>query len=244
MSKIVLITGSSRGIGKAMALAFARAGYTVIVNYRGNQEAAEATLAQVQTYSPESMMIQADVADNEGVRAMFQTVKKQYGRLDVLINNSGINRDGMMLRMTEADFDQVLNVNLKGAFLVSKEAGRLMLRQKSGSIINMSSIVGVIGNAGQCNYAAAKAGLIGLTKSLAKELASRNIRVNAIAPGFIDTEMTAKLPEDVKKQMLGEIPMRRFGTPEDIAKTALFLAGADSTYITGQVIHVNGGMWM
>ncbi len=237
-NRVVLVTGSSRGIGRAIAMAYAKAGDTIIVNYQGNKEAAQSTLETIQTMSPDSMCIQANVSSAQEVDAMFAKIKDVYGRIDVLVNNSGINRDGLLLRMSEADFDDVIQVNLKGTYLCSKAASRMMLRQKSGVIINMSSIVGVAGNAGQVNYAASKAGVIGFTKSLAKELGSRNIRVNAIAPGFIQTDMT----ENISQEVIEAISLRRFGTPEDIANVALFLGDEKSSYITGQVIQVDGGM--
>ncbi len=237
-NRVVLVTGSSRGIGRAIAQMFAKNGDIVIVNYQGNEQAAKETLEDVQKTSPDSMMIKANISNTQDVDQMFETIKKTYGRIDVLVNNSGINRDGLLLRMSESDFDDVINVNLKGTYLCSKAASRMMLRQKKGSIINMSSVVGVYGNAGQANYAASKAGIIGFTKSLAKELGSRNIRVNAIAPGFIQTAMT----ENLDGSLGDHIALKRLGQPEDIANVAFFLASQQSSYITGQVIQVDGGM--
>ncbi|MDO4500562.1 MAG: 3-oxoacyl-[acyl-carrier-protein] reductase [Erysipelotrichaceae bacterium] len=244
MSKVVLVTGSSRGIGKELAISFARNGYDVVINYNGNQKAAEETLEEVSKYSNDSIIIKANVANGEEVEAMFKTIDEHYGHLDVLVNNSGITRDGLLLRMSEEDFMDVININLKGTFLCSKQASKMMMKKRCGSIINMASIVGVMGNAGQCNYAASKAGIIGFTKSLAKELASRNIRVNAIAPGFIDTEMTSVLSDNVKEETLKNIPMKKFGQVKNIADTALFIASDACEYTTGQVFNVNGGMWM
>lgn len=241
--KVVLVTGSSRGIGKEIALTFAKVGYVVVINYQGNKQKAEEVLEEVKQYESESICIRCDVSNEEDVVAMFDTIQKTYGRLDVLVNNSGITKDGLLLRMRSEDFMKVIDVNLKGTFLCCKQAIRLMMPKRQGSIINMSSIVGSIGNAGQCNYAASKAGIIGFTKSLAKEIASRNIRVNAIAPGFIQTDMTDILPENTKTEMLNQIPFKRFGQTKDIANMAIFLASENSSYVTGQVLHVNGGMY-
>ena len=243
-NKVVLVTGAARGIGKAIATAFGKAGYSVVINYRGSKEQAQDVLDSILAYSKDSMMIQADVSKEEQVKEMFQTIKRTYGRLDVLVNNSGITKDGLILRMKSEDFMSVIDINLKGTFLCCKEAASLMVRQKEGSIINMASVVGVHGNAGQTNYAASKAGVIGLTKSLAKEIGSRNVRVNAIAPGFIQTQMTDQLPEEKKEQMEQMISLRSLGTTEDVAQLALYLADEKSRYITGQVIQVDGGMMM
>lgn len=243
MNKNVLVTGASGGIGKAIAICFAKHGYDVIVHYNGNEQAALETLKIVQEYSPNSMKIKGNISNAEEVENIFKTIQEKYSKLDVLINNSGITKDNLCLRMSEQDFMDVMNVNCKGTFLCSKQASRMMMRKKSGCIINMASVVGISGNAGQANYAASKAAVIGLTKSLAKELGSRNIRVNAIAPGFIETKMTEALKEEVKQAMLKQIPLACFGKAEEVADCAFFLAEYGS-YITGQVIQVDGGMLM
>ncbi|MDO4479936.1 MAG: 3-oxoacyl-[acyl-carrier-protein] reductase [Erysipelotrichaceae bacterium] len=243
MNKNVLVTGASGGIGKAIAICFAKHGYDVIVHYNGNEQAALETLKIVQEYSPNSMKIKGNISNAEEVENIFKTIQEKYSKLDVLINNSGITKDNLCLRMSEQDFMDVMNVNCKGTFLCSKQVSRMMMRKKSGCIINMASVVGISGNAGQVNYAASKAAVIGLTKSLAKELGSRNIRVNAIAPGFIETKMTEALKEEVKQAMLKQIPLACFGKAEEVADCAFFLAEYGS-YITGQVIQVDGGMLM
>lgn len=243
MNKNVLVTGASGGIGKAIAICFAKHGYDVIVHYNGNEQAALEILKIVQEYSPNSMKIKGNISNAEEVENIFKTIQEKYSKLDVLINNSGITKDNLCLRMSEQDFMDVMNVNCKGTFLCSKQASRMMMRKKSGCIINMASVVGISGNAGQANYAASKAAVIGLTKSLAKELGSRNIRVNAIAPGFIETKMTEVLKEEVKQAMLKQIPLACFGKAEEVADCAYFLAEYGS-YITGQVIQVDGGMLM
>ena len=243
MNKNVLVTGASGGIGKAIAICFAKHGYDVIVHYNGNEQAALEILKIVQEYSPNSMKIKGNISNAEEVENIFKTIQEKYSKLDVLINNSGITKDNLCLRMSEQDFMDVMNVNCKGTFLCSKQASRMMMRKKSGCIINMASVVGISGNAGQANYAASKAAVIGLTKSLAKELGSRNIRVNAIAPGFIETKMTEVLKEELKQAMLKQIPLACFGKAEEVADCAYFLAEYGS-YITGQVIQVDGGMLM
>ena len=243
-NKVVLVTGASRGIGKAIAIAFGKAGYSVVINYRGSKEQAQEVLDIVSEYSKDSILVQADISKEEDVKELFKTIQDTYGRLDVCVNNSGITRDGLILRMKTEDFMSVIDTNLKGTFLCCKYAANMMIRQKEGSIINMASVVGIHGNAGQTNYAASKAGVIGLTKSLAKEIGSRHVRVNAIAPGFIQTQMTESLKESVKEQMEQSISLKSLGQPEDIAQLALFLASANSQYITGQVIQVDGGMMM
>ncbi len=239
-----LVTGGSRGIGRAIAKALAAEGAHVVINYNGSQEQAEQTRAEIQAAGGSASLFQCSVADLEAVEQMIKQVVSEYKRLDILVNNAGITRDNLILKMTEAEFDEVLDTNLKGVFHTCKHGARQMLRQKSGSIVNISSISGIMGNAGQTNYAASKAGIIGLTKSLARELASREIRVNAVAPGFIETEMTEKLPEAAVEAGKAQIPFRRFGTAEEVAKVVCFLASEDASYLTGQVIQADGGMGM
>lgn len=236
--KIALITGGSRGIGKACALELAAAGYDVAINYIGNEEAANATVAELKALGSNAESFKFDVTNKEAVEAAVAQVVAKYGKIDVLVNNAGITKDGLFMRMSSENWEAVINTNLNSAFYVSSPVVKLMIKQRSGSIINMSSIVGVFGNAGQANYAAAKAGLIGFTKALAKEVASRNVRVNAIAPGFIETDMTKDLPLD---GMAEHIPMKRLGQPADIAKAVRFLAD-DAAYVTGQVLQVDGGL--
>lgn len=240
--KCALVTGGSRGIGRAVCLELARQGARVAVNYAGNAAAAEETVKACAALGAEAFAIQADVAAAAACEAMVKEVLARFGRLDILVNNAGVTRDGLMPMMKEADWDAVLDTNLKGAFHCMKAVYRPMMKQKYGRIVNLSSIVGLRGNAGQANYAASKAGLIGLTKSMAKELAARNVTVNAVAPGFIDTDMTAALPEKAREAMLTTIPMGRLGQAEDVAKAVAFFAGDDSAYVTGQVLCVDGGM--
>ena len=240
--KTALVTGGSRGIGRAICLELARLGANVAVNYAGNAAAAEETVAACQAMGVDAFAIQASVADGEAVTAMFQAVLERFGHLDILVNNAGITKDNLALRIKDADFDAVVDTNVKGAFLRMKAAYCLMMKQRYGRIINMSSIVGLRGNAGQANYAASKAGLIGMSKSIAKELASRNVTVNLVAPGFIDTDMTAVLPEAARTAMLASIPMARLGQPEDVARAVAFFASEHAGYITGQVLCVDGGM--
>ena len=240
--KCALVTGGSRGIGRAVCLELARQGARVAVNYAGNAAAAEETVKACQDLGAEAFAIQADVADAAACDAMVKEVLSRFGRVDILVNNAGVTRDGLMLTMKESDWDTVLDTNLKGAFQCMKAVYRPMMKQKYGRVVNLSSIVGVRGNAGQANYAASKAGLIGLTKSMAKELAARNVTVNAVAPGFIATDMTAALPEKAREAMLASIPMGRLGQAEDVARAVAFFAGDESAYVTGQVLCVDGGM--
>ncbi|WP_374717646.1 3-oxoacyl-[acyl-carrier-protein] reductase [Neobacillus sp.] len=242
--KIALVTGASRGIGREIALELARQGANVAVNFSGSEAKAGEVVDEIKSLGQDAFAIKCNVANSEEVAEMVKAVIDRFGRLDILVNNAGITRDNLLMRMKEEEWDDVININLKGVFLVTKAVTRQMMKQRSGRIINISSIVGVSGNAGQANYVAAKAGVIGLTKTTAKELASRNITVNAIAPGFITTDMTDKLPEDVRNEMLKQIPLARLGEPKDIAKAAAFLASDDAAYITGQTIHIDGGMVM
>ncbi|WP_251492088.1 3-oxoacyl-[acyl-carrier-protein] reductase [Otoolea muris] len=242
--KIALVTGASRGIGRQIAISMAREGALVIVNYNGSAARAEETVKEITESGGQAEAVQCNVSDYAAVEEMMKYVIGKYKRLDVLVNNAGITKDNLLMKMGEEDFDAVIGINLKGAFNCTKHVSRQMLKQKGGRIINISSVSGVMGNAGQANYCASKAGVIGLTKSVARELGSRGITVNAIAPGFIDTEMTEVLSEDVKKAMGEQIPLKRFGRTEDVAEAAVFLASDRAAYITGQVINVDGGMAM
>ncbi len=240
--KVALVTGASRGIGRSIAVKFAQNGAKVVINYNGSEEKANETLKMVTDNNGEGICIKGDVSDMNQASDLIQEVIKQYGRIDILVNNAGITRDNLVMGISEEDFDSVIGTNLKGTFNCIKSVYRPMLKQRAGRIINMSSIVGLVGNAGQANYSASKAGVIGITKSVAKEVAKRGITVNAIAPGFIQTDMTDVLSDKVKDGMLAQIPMNRFGNPEDIANAALFLASDMASYITGQVITVDGGL--
>lgn len=242
--KSALVTGASRGIGRAIALQLAKEGANVAVNFAGSEAKANQVVDEIKALGLQAFAIQGNVADPDDVQRMIKDTVDQFGSLDILVNNAGITRDNLLIRMKEDEWDDVINTNLKGVFLCTKAAARPMMKQRSGRIINISSIVGVSGNPGQANYVAAKAGVIGLTKTSAKELAARGITVNAVAPGFITTDMTDKLTEDIKAEMLKQIPLAKLGNPEDIAKTVVFLASDDSSYITGQTIHVDGGMVM
>ncbi len=242
--KNALITGAARGIGKAIALKYASEGANVAFTDLKIDETAEATIKELEAFGVKAKGYASNAADFNDTAAVVAKVKEDFGSIDILVNNAGITRDGLMMRMTEQQWDMVINVNLKSAFNFIHACTPIMMRQRTGSIINMASVVGVSGNAGQCNYSASKAGMIGLAKSIAKEIGSRGIRANAIAPGFILTEMTDVLPEDVKKQWAEQIPLRRGGTPEDVANVATFLASDLSSYVTGQVIHCCGGMNM
>ncbi len=244
MTKSALVTGASRGIGRSIALQLAEEGYNVAVNYAGSKEKAEAVVEEIKAKGVDSFAIQANVADADEVKAMIKEVVSQFGSLDVLVNNAGITRDNLLMRMKEQEWDDVIDTNLKGVFNCIQKATPQMLRQRSGAIINLSSVVGAVGNPGQANYVATKAGVIGLTKSAARELASRGITVNAVAPGFIVSDMTDALSDELKEQMLTQIPLARFGQDTDIANTVAFLASDKAKYITAQTIHVNGGMYM
>ena len=244
VEKTALVTGASRGIGRAIALALAKEGYAVAVNYAGSREAAEAVRDEITAAGGQAFILQGDVSSAEDVDRIFKTVKEEFGFLDVLVNNAGITRDSLFIRMKEEQWDEVIDTDLKSNFLTVKAAGAMMMRRKKGAIINIASVSGIVGNIGQLNYSAAKAGVIGLTKTAARELAPRGIRVNAVAPGFTLTDMTDKIPEDVKNGMLHTIPLGRFGQAEEIAKAVAFLASDNASYITGQVLKVDGGMVM
>lgn len=242
LTRAAVVTGGSRGIGRAVCVALAKQGCNVVVNYCHGEAAAAETAALCKELGVEAVTVQADVSTAEGCKKLFEEAVNAFGRVDILVNNAGVTRDNLILRLSEEDFDTVLNANLKGAFLCCKEAARRMVRQRYGRIVNLSSVVGLRGNPGQTGYAASKAGVLGLTKAAAKELASRNITVNAVAPGFIETDMTAVLPEKAKTAMLATIPMAAPGQPEDVARAAAFFARPESAYITGQVLCVDGGM--
>ena len=241
-NKIVLVTGAGRGIGASIAKRFASEGAEVIVNYSGNDEAAQKTVDEMTATGGQAQKYKCSVNDSEIVKVMIDEIIKEFGRIDILVNNAGITKDGLMLRMTDEDFDRVIDVNLKGTFNCTKYVSKYMLKQKSGKIINISSVVGLSGNAGQVNYSASKAGIIGITKSAAKELSSRGITVNAVAPGYVDTDMTKVLSDNIRNEILKNIPLQRMGNVEDISNCVAFLASEDASYITGQVISVDGGM--
>lgn len=243
-NKNAVVTGATRGIGREIAFTLAENGANVAINYRTLNEDVERLIEELKSYGTNIVAVKCDISDEEEVKNFIAEYKKQLGSIDILINNAGITKDGLLMRMKEKDFSDVLDVNLKGTFITTREAASIMMKQRHGKIINISSVVGVIGNAGQCNYAASKAGVIGFSKSVARELASRNITVNVVAPGFINTDMTGVLPEKVKESMLQGIPLKRIGEPKDIANAVLFLASDLSNYITGQVINVDGGMVM
>ncbi|PNV79844.1 MAG: beta-ketoacyl-ACP reductase [Dictyoglomus turgidum] len=240
--RVALVTGGSRGIGRAIVLSFAKEGAKVLINYKGNEKAAMETLEEVKKIGGEGEVFKADVSIEEEVDKMFNFVLEKWGRLDILVNNAGIIRDNLLIRMKSEEWDQVINTNLKGVFYCTRSAVKIMLKQRYGRIINISSVIGLRGNIGQANYAAAKAGIIGFTKAVAKEVASRGITVNAVAPGFILTDMTEVLSEEMKKKALEEIPMGRFGDPKDVASAVKFLASDEAGYITGVVLSIDGGL--
>jgi len=240
--QVAIVTGGSRGIGKAVCVKLASEGVHIVLNYSSNAEAAEETATACKEYGVQVVTVQADISKCEDCERLFQEAVKINGRIDILVNNAGITRDSLLIRMEDESFDAVIDTNLRGSYLCMKNASKIMMKQRYGRIINMSSIIGLRGNAGQVNYAASKAGLIGMTKSLAKELAKRNVTVNAVAPGMIETNMTDVLSEKIKKQIQTEIPMNKIGRPEDVANAVLFFASTEASYVTGQVLCVDGGM--
>ena len=242
--KVALVTGGSRGIGRAVCLRLAGMGAQVVINYVSNPKAAEETAAMIRDAGGQAILSQFDVADSPRVQEAVDAIVDQCGGIDILINNAGITRDGLLMKMKEESWDQVLDTNLKGAFSCIKAVSRLMMKRRWGRIVNIASVIGFLGNAGQVNYASAKAGLVGLTRSVARELASRSITVNGVAPGYIDTDMTSELPPEVKDKIIGEIPLGRMGSADDIAAAVAYLVTDEANYVTGQFIHVNGGMYM
>ena len=242
--KTVLVTGGSRGIGKEVALKFAEQGYDVIINYVSDKTDVEAIKKEFEEKNVECLLLKADVSKADEVQELVEKAIEKFEKIDVLVNNAGITKDNLLMRMSEEEFDRVIEINLKGTFLVTKAVSKYMMKKRNGSIVNLSSVVGVSGNSGQCNYSASKAGIIGFTKSVAKELASRNIRANAVAPGFIATDMTEVLPDKVKEEINGQIPLKRMGNAKEVAELIYFLGSDLSSYITGQVINVDGGMLM
>ena len=243
-NKNVLVTGGSRGIGKEIALKFAKQGYDIIVNYVSDKTDTEELKKELESFGRKALIIKADVTNKEEIENLVKTSIETFGKIDVLVNNAGITKDNLLMRMSEEEFDRVIEVNLKGTYLVTKSVTKYMIKKRQGSIINLSSVVGVTGNAGQCNYSASKAGIIGFTKSIAKELASRNIRANAVAPGFIETDMTNILSDAVKESIHNQIPLKRMGSAKEVAELIYFLGSEKSSYITGQVINIDGGMVM
>ena len=244
MNKLAIITGGTRGIGKQIALTFAKEGYNIAINYRTENEDLKNTKKEIEENNVKCFTFQGDVTNFKDCEQFVKQIVEEFGNIDVLVNNAGITRDTLLMRMKEEDFKQVIDTNLIGTFNVTKNVISYMMKARSGRIINISSVVGISGNAGQTNYSASKAGIIGFTKSLAKEVASRNITVNAVAPGFIETQMTDVLKDDIKEEIAKKIPLKRMGTPQDVANVVKFLASSDSSYITGQVIHIDGGMLM
>ncbi|MCH4888342.1 3-oxoacyl-[acyl-carrier-protein] reductase [Acidaminobacter sp. JC074] len=243
-NKVAVVTGGSRGIGKAIALKLASEGANIVVNYTSNSTAADEVVKEVEALGVKGIAVKANVSVASDIENLIKETESQLGKIDILVNNAGITRDGLLIRMKEEDFDQVIDVNLKGVFLATKLIGKKMLKQRAGAIVNITSVVGLMGNAGQANYAASKAGVIGFTKSVAREFASRGIRVNAVAPGFIESDMTAKLDEKVVENYMTAIPLARFGSAADVANTVSFLVGDQSAYITGQTLQVDGGMYI
>ena len=243
-NKVALITGAARGIGKAIAKKFAENGYNVVINYVSAKTDIKTLTKEFEDLGVKVLLVKADVSNKEEAEGLVNQTIEKFGKIDVLVNNAGITKDNLLMRMSEEDFEKVININLKGTFLVTKYAIKYMMKKRCGSIVNLASVVGVAGNAGQCNYAASKAGIIGFTKSIAKELASRNIRANAVAPGFIKTDMTEVLSDSVKENINSQIPLKRMGTAEEVANLVYFLSSEQSSYITGQVINVDGGMVM
>jgi len=243
-NKVAVVTGGSRGIGKAIALKLASQGANVVVNYTSNSAAADEVVKEVEALGVKGIAVRANVSVASDIENLIKETESQLGKIDILVNNAGITRDGLLIRMKEEDFDQVIDVNLKGVFLVTKLIGKKMLKQRAGAIVNITSVVGLMGNAGQANYAASKAGVIGFTKSVAREFAARGIRVNAVAPGFIESDMTAKLDEKVVENYMTAIPLSKLGKAEDVANTVSFLVSDQSAYITGQTLQVDGGMYI
>ena len=242
--KTAVVTGGSRGIGRAISLRLAAMGAVVYINYVSRPDAAEETRRLIESGGGAARIVPFDIADGGQIQDAFKGILSEAGRIDILVNNAGITRDGLLARMKESEWDQVLSTNLKGAFLCAKAVSKVMMKQRWGRIVNITSVIGFVGNAGQVNYAAAKAGLVGMTKAMARELASRNITVNSVAPGYIQTEMTDALPDEARQQLLREIPLACLGTPEDVAGAVAYLVGEDGRYLTGQTLHVNGGMFM
>ena len=242
--KVLLVTGGSRGIGKEVAEVYAENGYDIVINYVSDKTDVEGIKKEFEEKGAKCLLLKADVSKEADVNNMIESVIAEFGKIDVLVNNAGITRDTLLMRMSEEDFDKVIEINLKGTYLVTKAVTKYMMKRRQGSIINLASVVGVVGNAGQCNYSASKAGIIGFTKSVAKELAARNIRANAVAPGFIETDMTNVLKDEIKENINEQIPLKRMGTAKEVAELIYFLGSEKSSYITGQVINVDGGMVM